>query len=115
MLFNLIFFMFQALNKEHDLYVWGRGDYGVFGDGNNKDSIFPRKSTYFEELRNRNQMVITKLKSANNCSVALMSDGNLYGWGSNESGQMGVASEIGIELYETCNFLTPVVNDQFLG
>jgi len=25
-----------------------------------------------------------------------MSDGNLYGWGSNESGQMGIKTEIGI-------------------
>lgn len=35
-----------------------------------------------------------------------MSDDRLYGWGANESGQIGVESEIGVEMYETCNFAT---------
>lgn len=30
-----------------------------------------------------------------------MSDGHLYGWGSNENGQMGIKTEIGVEIYET--------------
>ena len=38
-----------------------------------------------------------------------MDDGKLYGWGSNESGQMGIKSEIGIEIYETVNFVTEVI------
>ena len=44
-----------------------------------------------------------------------MSDGNLYGWGSNESGQMGIKTEIGVEMYETANFATSVVNEMFKG
>ena len=40
-------------------------------------------------------------------------DGNLYGWGSNEAGQMGIKNEIGVELYETANFPTAVVNEDF--
>lgn len=51
-------------------------------------------------------------KSSNNYSVALMSDGNLYGWGSNESGQMGIKTEIGVEMYETANFPTNVVSEK---
>jgi len=42
-----------------------------------------------------------------------LEDGNLYAWGSNESGQMGTKTEIGVEIYETANFPTPVVNDDF--
>ena len=44
-----------------------------------------------------------------------MSDGNLYGWGSNENGQMGINSEIGVEIHETANFPTMVVNEAFRG
>jgi len=40
-----------------------------------------------------------------------MNDGNLYGWGSNESGQMGIKTEIGVEIFETAIFATPVIND----
>ena len=42
-----------------------------------------------------------------------LEDGNLYAWGSNESGQMGTRTEIGVEIYETANFPTWVVNDNF--
>jgi len=42
-----------------------------------------------------------------------LSDGKLYGWGSNESGQMGVKSEIGIEIYETVNFPTEVIREGY--
>jgi len=57
-------------------------------------------------LKNNEKLEIKSFKSANNYTVALMSDGNLYGWGSNESGQMGIKSEIGVEMYETANFAT---------
>ena len=44
---------------------------------------------------NEEKLKVIEFKSANNYTVALMSVGNLYGWGSNESGQMGIKSEIG--------------------
>lgn len=40
--------------------------------------------------------------------MAIMNNGKLYGWGSNDSGQIGTESEIGVELYETCNFATEI-------
>jgi alpha-tubulin suppressor-like RCC1 family protein len=47
-------------------------------------------------LKKTDKLEVLDFKSANNYTVALMSDGNLYGWGSNESGQMGIKTEIGI-------------------
>jgi hypothetical protein len=29
------------LKEKNQLYNWGRGDYGVFGDGNNKNFVTP--------------------------------------------------------------------------
>jgi alpha-tubulin suppressor-like RCC1 family protein len=66
-------------------------------------------------LKETEKLDVVDFKSANNYTVALMSDGNLYGWGSNESGQMGIKTEIGVEMYETANFATPVVNDLMKG
>ena len=67
--------------------MWGRGDYGVFGDGNNISHLLPTKNDYFEDyLKKKLNLHIVKLQSCNNYTVALMSDGNLYGWGSNENG-----------------------------
>lgn len=47
------------------------------------------------------KLEIVKIKSCNNYTLGLFSDGNLYGWGSNEAGQMGIKNEIGVEIYET--------------
>lgn len=44
--------------------------------------------------------------------MAVMSDDKLYGWGSNDSGQIGVESEIGVEMFETCNFVTLVQQNE---
>ncbi len=72
-------------------------------------------NNHFIYLQEQEKLTIKEIKSANNYSVALMSDGNLYGWGSNESGQMGIKTEIGVEMYETANFPTMVINGQFKG
>lgn len=41
---------------------------------------------YFEYLNKEQKLNIVKLKSCNNYNVSLMTDGQLYGWGSNENG-----------------------------
>jgi alpha-tubulin suppressor-like RCC1 family protein len=51
-------------------------------------------------LKENEKLEVVDFKSANNYTVALMSDGNLYGWGSNESGQMGIKTEIGIVILQ---------------
>jgi alpha-tubulin suppressor-like RCC1 family protein len=58
-------------------------------------------------------MMIKKVKSCESYSVALMDNGKLYGWGSNEHGQMGIKSEIGLEMYETVNFVTEVIREGY--
>ncbi len=51
-------------------------------------------------MKENEKLEVVDFKSANNYTVALMSDGNLYGWGSNESGQMGIKTEIGIVILQ---------------
>lgn len=58
-------------------------------------------------------MEIVKVKSANQYSVGLFSDGKLYGWGCNEFGQIGIKNEIGVEIYETANFPIPIHTEDF--
>jgi alpha-tubulin suppressor-like RCC1 family protein len=67
----------------------------VFGNGNSKSLWGPKVNDYFQYLKETDKLEVVDFKSANNYTVALMSDGNLYGWGSNESGQMGIKTEIG--------------------
>ena len=79
-----------ALNKKGDVYHWGNGEYGAFGDGHNKNYSTPMVNEYFQYLKVEELLKIKKLKSCESFSVALMNNDRLYGWGSNESGQMGI-------------------------
>lgn len=63
------------MNANNEIYNWGKGDYGVFGDGNNKSHKTPQFNTYFEYLKKEQNMTIVKMLSCNNYSLALMSDG----------------------------------------
>jgi hypothetical protein len=40
-----------AINKNQELYHWGKGDYGVFGDGENKSHAVPQLNEYFNNWK----------------------------------------------------------------
>lgn len=42
-----------------------------------------------------------------------MTDGCLYGWGTNHAGQMGIKNEIGIELHEMVNYPAPMIREGY--
>lgn len=105
----------NALNSEHDLYSWGRGEYAVFGDGSNKNAKVPTKNESVKRIRDTEGIVIRRIKSCASQTLALTEDGVLYGWGSNEHGQLGVRTEIGIEMYETANYPTKVSTEKLKG
>ena len=45
-----------------------------------------------------------KIKSCSSYSIGLTNDNQLYGWGSNEAGQMSTQTEMGVEMYESVIF-----------
>lgn len=42
-----------------------------------------------------------------------MTNGLLYGWGSNHAGQIGIKNEIGVELHEMVNYPHPVIREGY--
>ncbi|EGR32423.1 regulator of chromosome condensation protein, putative [Ichthyophthirius multifiliis] len=93
----------NALTKEKDLFQWGRGQHGIFGDGIFTEQLKPRLNQYFTREK-QNGTTIEKIKSCNYYSIAKLSNGKIVGWGSNDFGQMGIQNEIGVELHETAPF-----------
>lgn len=55
------------------------------------------------------------LLSVRNKVILISDDDTVYAWGYNEAGQLGIKTEIGIELYETANFPTKVFDDKLKG
>lgn len=87
-----------VITDNNQVYNWGRGEFSVFGNGSNSNRQLPVLNSHFEYLRDQENLTVKKLQSRGNYSMALMSDGYLYGWGSNDQGQMGI-NETGGEMY----------------
>ncbi|XP_056850563.1 ultraviolet-B receptor UVR8 isoform X2 [Raphanus sativus] len=70
------------------LYTYGWSKYGQLGHGDLEDHLIPHK---LEALGNN---VISQISGGWRHTMALTSDGKLYGWGWNKFGQVGVGDNI---------------------
>ncbi|MFA4986437.1 MAG: hypothetical protein WC712_07635 [Candidatus Brocadiia bacterium] len=73
-----------ALCSDGKVYIWGYNQYGTLGLGNSSNKNTPQLVTALSSK--------TVIAVAAGCyfSLALCSDGAVYGWGSNDSGQLGL-------------------------
>ena len=92
-----------ALAQTGELYSWGRGLYGVLGNGSNQYALEPELNDELADLRKQEGKEIAKVDSADEFTGVLMTDGSLYLWGKNDRGQLGVGSGIGIDMVESEN------------
>ncbi|MCL2173995.1 IPT/TIG domain-containing protein, partial [Candidatus Saccharibacteria bacterium] len=81
-----------ALDEGGNLYAWGYNSYGQIGNGDNTTGNLPIKisdgaiagSPLVAGLK------ITKVAGGGSHTLALDENGNLYAWGRNNSGQLGI-------------------------
>lgn len=62
-----------ALDKNGNLWAWGKNDYGQLGDGTTTNSNVPIKIMQGHKFK--------KISAGYNCSAAIDEDGYLYSWG----------------------------------
>lgn len=96
----------NALDTKGDLYTWGRGLYGVLGNGTNAHALEPTLNEDITIMREEEGGKIVKLDSADEYSVVQLEDGTLHAWGKNDRGQMGTGTGIGIDMVECENVPT---------
>lgn len=75
-----------ALTEEGQVYVWGRGLYGVLGNGSNSYSLEPELNEELDILRKEEGRQIVKIDAADEYTGALMQDGSYWVWGKNDRG-----------------------------
>ena len=87
------------------MYTWGRGLYGVLGNGTNNYSLTPVMNEVIEGVKEETEPhgKITKLDSADEATGILMDNGYLNVWGKNDQGQLGVNNEFGMDMIESEN------------
>ena len=74
----------MAIMEDGSLYTWGRNDNGIIGNGSTTSRSNPVKV-----LENVKEIAVES-KSSNKCVAAISYDGELYMWGSNKHGQLGL-------------------------
>ena len=85
-----------VLTESGDIYTWGRGEYGLLGNGNNSGSLLPVKNEFIEMYMKENpENEIVKIDCADEYTGALTKGGELYVWGKNNQGQLGIGAGIG--------------------
>ncbi len=80
-----------ALASDGTVYTWGNNFYGQLGNGNWTDSYTPTAVATSGVLSGK---IITAISVGGSHSIALASDGTVYSWGYNASGQLGNGSNI---------------------
>jgi alpha-tubulin suppressor-like RCC1 family protein len=84
-----------AIGNDGNLYTWGYNAYGQLGIGNTTQQNSPVKVPFPSGV-----ISWTAVTAGSNHSLAIGSDGNLYTWGNNGNGQLGIGN--------TTNQNTPV-------
>ncbi len=88
-----VFAQFHSIVLKNDgtVYTWGRNYFGQLGIGNTTDKNLPVAITTSGALLGKN---IIKVDAGNDYSMVLTSDGTLYSWGTNSSGQLGTGDNV---------------------
>ncbi len=72
-----------ALTRAGGVLAWGRGSSGALGDGNTNDSAVP------VPVQLPAGVVATKIAAGTGFALALTSDGKIYAWGDDTTGELG--------------------------
>ena len=98
----------NVLDTEGKVWTWGRGLYGVLGNGANNSELLPVLNEDVEALKEEDpeNNEIVKMDSADEFTVLQLADGNLYAYGKNDRGQMGTQVGIGMDMIECENIPT---------
>lgn len=80
-----------ALCEDNSLYTWGRGLFGVLGNGSNQQSLVPLLNEEFKFMQNEAEEAdlpfgFKHIFAADDYSAVVMNDGSLMAWGKNDRG-----------------------------
>lgn len=94
-----------CLSTEGKVYTFGRGLFGLLGTGSNRDELIPVENEFLGMIKNENsQNEIVKIDCADEYTVAQTKAGDLYAWGKNNSGQLGIGVGVGVDMTESENY-----------
>eukprot|EP00742_Colponemidia_sp_Colp-10_P005454 GILJ01005829.1.p1 GENE.GILJ01005829.1~~GILJ01005829.1.p1 ORF type:complete len:443 (+),score=58.28 GILJ01005829.1:159-1331(+) len=98
-----------AISEEGQLFTWGRGEYGRLGHGNSSDGKTPEMVRFFETVKhNGGPVKITQVACGGHFTIALTETGQVFSWGRNDFGQLGLGGQQVMDVYSLENVPTEV-------
>lgn len=79
-----------ALKADRSVWAWGSNSQGQLGDGSTDDSELPVKV----QTINGDLSGVSSIDTWGDHNIALKTDGTVWTWGNNSSGQLGIDSDI---------------------
>jgi alpha-tubulin suppressor-like RCC1 family protein len=98
-----------ALTNLGKLYSWGNGSSGALGTGNTNSRNNPATISFTNLITNER---IVAIEVGGTHSLALTSNGRVFGWGSNTRGQLGLGTATNLQ---TVSSPTPVTFSSLSG
>lgn len=92
------------LTAEGRLYATGKGDFGLLGRGDSQDEPEFEEIEYFHQANDSildpsEAPLIIKIDAGRNFSAALSQNGEMWVWGRNDHGQLGLGEEAMGDMY----------------
>lgn len=96
-----------ALSADGQVFTWGKGEYGVLGNGASVDAAVP------VPIASLSQDKIAKIACGEAFSGALTVNGRLHMWGRNDGGQLGQPEGLSLDIHniETVPTQCEVIKD----
>ncbi len=101
----------MALTSDGNLYSWGDGTNGQLGNGANTQANVPVSVDMTGVLAGK---TLTDIDAGYFHNIVLDSDGALYTWGKNDSGQLGNASNTSSNVPVAVTFIVPPLAATYL-
>lgn len=101
------------VDGENNLFVCGRGEWGVNGMGNSKSIQKPEQNLILDGIiRSLDSPSITKVVGCSDFSSVLLSNGDVFSFGNNDQGIMGLEKSMGVDMTESISMPQPMFREQ---
>lgn len=103
------------LTENGEVYNWGSGRRAVFAEPTRANLKYPTRNEAIQHLLEEEGIKPIKIKACGDQVLTLFDNGQLYGWGYNDLGQLGVKKDMGVELYDIIDHPTKINDANIKG
>jgi alpha-tubulin suppressor-like RCC1 family protein len=101
-----------AVDKKNKVFVWGRGEWGVNGMGNSNAIQTPTENLLLKGIFDSlDKPKVVKILGCSDFSSVLLSNGDVFSFGNNDQGVMGLEKSMGVDMTESISFPQPMFRE----